>query len=135
MMIRLLVGLVAGLLLVSVNAAPPTDLTERIADIKAQNVRIKTHPRTGAVRLIGAWPQAPLMVPSVNEVTRTDFAGMAAVEHFGPMFGLISPKQETRLVSEEAKARGGSRHRYRQLHKGIPVLIGECWSTWMSTAG
>jgi len=125
MLIRLLVGLVAGLLLVDANAAPPTELTERIADLKAQNVRIKTHPRTGRVRIIGAWPQATLMVPSVNEVTRADVAGMAAVEHFGPMFGLTQPKRDVRLVSEEAKPRGGTRHRYRQLHKGIPVLTGE----------
>ena len=124
-MTRLLVGLVAGLLSLGANAAPPIDSSEQIADLKAQNVRIKTHPRTGAVRLIGAWPQAPLMVPSVNEVTRADVAGMAAVKHFGPMFGLTRPEQEMRLVSEETKRRGGSRHRYRQLHKGIPVLTGE----------
>ena len=125
MLIRLLVGLIAGMLLVSANAAPPTELTERIADLRAQNVRISTHPRTGRVRLIGAWPQASLMVPSVNEVTRADVAGMAAVRHFGPMFGLTNPQQEMRPVSQEAKPRGGSRHRYRQLHKGIPVLTGE----------
>ena len=125
MSIRLLVGLIAGVLLVSANAAPPTDLATRIADLKAQNVRVETHRHTGRVRLIGAWPQAPLMVPTVNEVTRADVAGMAAVEHFGPMFGLTNPKQEARSVSQEAKPRGGSRHRYRQLHKGIPVLTGE----------
>ena len=125
MFIRLLVGLIAGMLLVSATAAPPTELAERIADLKAQNVRIETHPRSGRVRLIGAWPQVPLMVPSVNEVTRADVAGMAAVEHFGPMFGLTDPRKEIRSVGHEAKPRGGSRHRYRQLHKGIPVLTGE----------
>ena len=125
MLIRLLVGLVAGLLMISAIAAPPSDFSEQIADFKAQNVRIETHPRSGAVRLIGAWPQAPLMVPSVNEVTRADVAGMAAVEHFGPMFGLTQPKRDVRLVSDETKPRGGTRHRYRQLHKGIPVLTGE----------
>ncbi len=52
-------------------------------------------------------------------------AGMEAVKHFGPMFGLTRPEQEMRLVSEKTKHRGGSRHRYRQLHKGIPVLTGE----------
>ena len=124
-MIRLLVGLVAGLLLLSANAAPPIDSSEQIAELKAQNVRIKTHPRSGAVRLIGAWPQAPLMVPSVNEVTRADIAAMAAVKHFGPMFGLTRPEQEMLPVSEQTKPRGGSRHRYRQLQKGIPVLTGE----------
>ena len=124
-MMRLLVRLLAGLLLLGGNAAAQTDFSEQIADLEAQNVRIKTDPRTGAVRLIGAWPQAPLMVPSVNEATRADFAGMAAVNHFGPMFGLASPEQELRSVSEETKPRGGSRHRYRQLHKGIPVLTGE----------
>ena len=124
-MTRLIVGLVAGLLSLGAYAAPPTESSEQIADLKAQNVRIKTHPRTGAVRLIGAWPQAPLMVPSVNEVTRADVAGMEAVKHFGPMFGLTRPEQEIRLVGEKTKRRGGSRHRYRQLHKGIPVLTGE----------
>ena len=125
MTIRLLVVLVAGLLFFDANAAPPIDFSEQIADLKAQNVRIKTHPRTGVVRLIGAWPQAPLAVPSVNEVTRADIAGMEAVKHFGPMFGLTIPEQEMRSVSEETKPRGGTRHRYRQLHKGIPVLTGE----------
>ena len=124
-MMRLLSGLLASIFLLSANAAPPTDLREQIADLKAQNVRIKTHPQSGAVRLIGAWPQAPLMVPSVNEVTRADFAGMATVKHFGPMFGLTRPEQELRPVSEQSKSGGGSRHRYRQLHKGIPVLSGE----------
>ena len=124
-MTRLLLGLVAGLLLLNANAAPPNEFSKQIADLKAQNVRIESHPRTGAVRLIGARPQAPLMVPSVNEVTRADFAGMAAVKHFGPMFGLTRPEQEMRLDSEKTKPRGGSRHRYRQLHKGIPVLTGE----------
>ena len=42
MMIRLLVGLVTGLLLVSANAAPPTDLSERIADLEAQNAAIRS---------------------------------------------------------------------------------------------
>ncbi|MCK5326600.1 MAG: M4 family metallopeptidase, partial [Woeseiaceae bacterium] len=107
------------------NAATPTDSSEQIADLKAGNVRIKTDPRTGAVRLIGAWPQAPLMVPSVNEATRADFAAMEAVKHFGPLFGLTRPEQEMRPVGEDTKPRGGSRHRYRQLHKGIPVLTGE----------
>ena len=125
MMIRLLLGLVASLLLFDANAALPIDATEKIADLKAQNVRIKTHPRTGAVRFIGARPQAPLTVPSVYGITRTDIAGMAAVKHFGPMFGLVRPEQEMRPVSEKIKRRGGSRHRYRQLHKGIPVLTGE----------
>ena len=124
-MTRLIVGLVAGLLSLGANAAPPIDASEQIADLKARNVRITTHPRTGAVRLIGAWPQAPLTVPTVNEVTRADIAGMEAVIHFGPMFGLTRPEQEMRLVREETKRRGGSRHRYRQLHKGIPVLTGE----------
>jgi Zn-dependent metalloprotease len=125
MMIRLLVGLLAGLLLLEANAAAPIDASEQIAELKAQNARIKTHPRTGAVRLIGAWPQAHLMVPTVSEVTRADIAGMAAVKHFGPMFGITRPEQEMRPISEETKPRGGSRHRYRQLHKGIPVLTGE----------
>ena len=125
MMIRRLVGLVAGLLVVTANAAPPNDPNEQIANLEAQNVRIKTHPRTGRVHVIGAWPQAPLIVPTVNEVTRADVAGMAAVKHFGRMFGLTSPQHEMQLVSEDAKPRGGSRHRYRQLHKGIPVLTGE----------
>ncbi len=125
MMIRLLVGLAAGLLLLNAHAASPTDLNERVANLKTQNVRVKTNPRTGAVRFIGAWPQAPVMVPSVNEVTRMDVAGNAAVRHFGPMFGLTRPERDVRLVREEAKPRGGSRHRYRQLHKGIPVLTGE----------
>ncbi len=124
-MTRLLVGLLAGLLLLGANAAAQIDFSEQIADLEARNVRIKTHPRTGAVRLIGAWPQAPLVVPSVNEATPPDIAGMAAVKHFGPMFGLTRPEQEMRPVSEETKPRGGSRHRYRQLHKGIPVLTGE----------
>ena len=64
-----LVGLLAGLLLLGANAASQIDFSEQIADLEARNVRIKTHPRTGAVRLIGAGPQAPLMVPSVNEAT------------------------------------------------------------------
>jgi Zn-dependent metalloprotease len=124
-MTRLLVGLVSGLLFLGANAATPIDLNEQIADLKARNVRIKTDPNTGAVRLIGAWPQAPLMVPSVNEATRPDFAAMEAVKHFGPMFGLARPEQEMRLVGERTKPRGGSSHRYRQHHKGIPVLTGE----------
>ncbi|MDH3616293.1 MAG: hypothetical protein OEQ90_07455, partial [Gammaproteobacteria bacterium] len=124
-MTRLLVGLVASLLSLGANAAPPIDSSEQVADLKARNVRIATDPRTGTVRLIGAWPQAPLMVPSVNEVTRADIAAMAAVNHFGPMFGLTRPQQEVLLLSEKTRPRGGSRHRYRQLHKGIPVLTGE----------
>jgi len=124
-MIRLLVGLLACLLLLDANAAVPSDVRERIAKLKEQDVRIKIHPRSGAVRLIGGRPQAPLMVPTVNEVTRADFAGMAAVEHFGPMFGLARPEQEMRPISEVTKPRGGSRHRYRQYHKGIPVLAAE----------
>ena len=124
-MIRLLISVLMGLLLLGTTAFAQVDVAERIADLEAQNVRIKTHPRSGAVRLIGAWPQSPLMVPSVNEVSRADFAGMSAVKHFGPMFGLTRPEQEMRLVSEVSKPRGGSLHRYRQMHKGIPVLTGE----------
>ena len=125
MIARLLVGLVAGLVLLGANAANSTDISKQIADLKARNAHIRTDPDTGVVRLIGAWPQAPLIVPSVNEVTRADVAAMAAVKHFGPMFGLTLPGQELRPVREETRARGGSVHRYRQLHKGIPVLTGE----------
>jgi len=125
MMIRLLLGLVASLLLLDANAALPQGARDRIADLKAQDIHIKTHPRTGAARIIGARPQAPLTVPSVYGITRRDVAGMEAVKHFGPMFGLTRPEQQLRSLSEKIKLRGGSRHRYRQLHKGIPVLTGE----------
>ncbi len=124
-MTRLLAGMVAGLLSLGAYAATPTDLSEQIAELKARDVRIETDRRTGAVRLIGARPQAPLSVPSVTEVSRADVAAMATLKQFGPMFGVKRPERELRLVREESKRRGGSRHRYRQLHKGIPVLGGE----------
>jgi len=92
-MTRLLVALAAGLLLLEANAAPTIDFNEQIADLEARNVHIKTDRHSGAVRLIGAQPQSPIAVPSVNEVTRADFAGMAAVNMFGPMFGLTRPQQ------------------------------------------
>ena len=124
-MIRLLAGLLAGLLFFVAGAAAESDFSEQINDLEAQNVRVVIHPRTGAVRLIGAWPQSPVAVPSVNNVTPSDVAGMEAAKHFGPMFGLGNPEQELRSVSEETNFRGGTRHRYRQLHKGLPVLTGE----------
>ena len=57
MMIRLLVGLLAGLLLVGANAAPPTDLDERIANLKAQKleaavIRLETG-ETAVARIYG----------------------------------------------------------------------------------
>ena len=124
-MTRLLVGLVAGLLFLCANADTPTDIKEQIADLKARDVRIDTDPHTGAVRLIGASRQAPLVVPSVNEVTRPDFAARAAVKYFGPSFGLTRPEQEMVPVSQATSPHGGSLHRYRQHHQGLPVLAGE----------
>jgi Zn-dependent metalloprotease len=65
------------------------------------------------------------MVPSVNQVTRADDAAMATVRHFGPMFGLTNPDQEMVSAGETTRPGRGSVHRYRQTHKGIPVLTGE----------
>ena len=62
MTIRLLAVLVSGFLAIGANAAPPDDINERIAGLKEQNVRIKTHPRTGAVRLGGL--DADRLLPS-----------------------------------------------------------------------
>ena len=125
MMMRLLVGLLASLLFGFANADTPTEIGRQIDDLEARDVRIKVDPDTGVVRFIGARSQAPLMVPSVNEVTRADFAAMATIKHFGPLFGLAHPDQETAPASATTKLNGGSIHRFRQLHQGIPVLTGE----------
>ena len=52
--IQLLVGLLAGLLLLDANAVLSVDVSEQIANLKVQNVRIKIHLHIGAVRFIGA---------------------------------------------------------------------------------
>ena len=124
-MTRLLVGIVASLLVLSANAATQNDRSEQVADLEARNVRVNADPVSGKVRSIGAQPQAPLAVPTVNEVMRADYAAMEAVKHYGPMFGIERPEYEMVLVSEETKRRGGTRHRYRQHHQGLPVLTGE----------
>ena len=124
-MVRLIAGLVAGLFLLGANAATQSDTREQIASLKAQHVRVETDPRTGTARLIGAWPQAPLLVPSVNEVSRADFAAMEAAKHFGPLFGVAQPDRDLHHFGESRKRDGGSLHRYRQMHQGVPVLTGE----------
>jgi Zn-dependent metalloprotease len=124
-MTRLLVGLVAGLVVLCASAETPTNIGELVDDLERQNVRVETDQRSGAVRHLGASRLAPLMVPSVNEVTRAEVASMAAVKHFGPLFGLSRPGLQMQAVDEKITPLGGSIHRFRQFHQGVPVLAGE----------
>jgi Zn-dependent metalloprotease/phosphatidylethanolamine-binding protein (PEBP) family uncharacterized protein len=124
-MMRLFLGLAAGLLCLGANADASTDNSAQIAELKARNVRIESDRHTGAVRLVGAWHEAPLMVPAVNEVSRTDFAADEAVKHFGPLFGLERPEHDMVRLSEKTNRRGGSLHRYRQYYNGLPILAAE----------
>ncbi len=124
-MTRLLVGLVAGLAVLCASADTPTQISELIDDLQTQNVRVETDRQSGVVRHIGASRGSPLMVPSVNAVTRPEVASMEAVKHFGPLFGLSRPELEMQPVSEKIKLLGGSIHHFRQFHQGVPVLAGE----------
>lgn len=124
MSIRLLTGLAAVSLLFDADAAPQTEPTARDADLRTQDARINTNRRTGRVRVIRALPQAPLAVPSVNDVSRADFVAMLAVEHYGLMFGMTNPRQELLSLREKAKRRGSARHCCRQ-----PALSGVAAAT------
>ena len=77
------------------------------------------------MRFIGARPQTPIFFPGASEETPPGLAGRAAIERYAPLFGLTRPDEEVRLIRDVIKPRRGSRHRYRQIFQGVPVLAGE----------
>ncbi len=118
-------ALIFGILLFSSAAAGWLYAAETPEELDAHNVRVKVHPRTGNLRLLGARRDAPITIPGAAPAVLPEDAGRAAVRSFGPLFGLTQPDQQTKLIKDTIKSRGGSRHRYRQVHEGVPVLAGE----------
>ncbi len=117
-------ALAAGLLLLGSAAAAPVYAAQTPAELSAQNARVKVHPHTGKLRFIGARRDAPIAV-SGAAAALPETVGWAAVRQFGPLFGLTRPDRQASALKHTTKRHGGSRHRYRQIHEGIPVLAGE----------
>jgi Zn-dependent metalloprotease len=102
---------------------PVRGANEALTDLRTHDARISHHRVTNKVRFIGA--KTPIAFPGVTTTSPRAAAGMAAVKRYGALFGLTEYAQEIRTIRDVVKPGRGSRHRYRQVFRGVPVLAGE----------
>ena len=112
-------------LVLGVTAIPASFGAEEQTELTENNARIKRHKRGGKARIISTRPQARIIIPGTTRVTPPGQAGRTAIQRYGSQFGVKTPDEETELIRDVIVAERGSRHRYRQIFRGIPVLAGE----------
>ncbi len=97
----------------------------KIAALKSSGARVAVHQTTGMVSFIGADPRAPIASPSAGKGLIAEDAAMAAVQVYGPLFGLKDPARELRIMKKATREKGRSMTRYQQLYQGVPIIAGE----------
>ncbi|MEK8089375.1 M4 family metallopeptidase [Thermithiobacillus plumbiphilus] len=99
------------------------------AKLQTHQARVAKIAGSGQVSFIGANPGAPL--PLARRVTTAgvdraaDSASMAALQEYGPLFGLGNPREELQLIRSSEHPLGGEVARYQQVAGGVPVIGGE----------
>jgi hypothetical protein len=86
------------------------------------------HRLTGRTRGIFSKPNAPIRVPGAAPGIPRAEAARQAIRRYGPLFGLpeLTPEANVELIDSVVKPRRrGSRHRFRQFFREVPVLAGD----------
>ncbi len=84
------------------------------------------HTADGRLSFIGS-ASNPLELPPGKTASLLPGRGNAGafVTVYGPAFGLRDPQREVALDREQTWADGRATHRYRQVHRGVPVFGGD----------
>ena len=95
---------------------PPTD----------PPIRADYHEQTGKLTFLGASPQSPVVIQGALAAgLAPEGRARAAVEVYGPSFGLRNPSGELQQLGIPTSERGRTSVRYQQVHHGVPVVGGE----------
>jgi len=95
---------------------PPTD----------PPIRADYHEQTGKLTFLGASPQSPVVIQGALAAgLAPEGRARAAVEVYGPSFGLRNPSGELQQLGIPTSDRGRTSVRYQQVHHGVPVVGGE----------
>ncbi len=88
--------------------------------------RVDYHNETGMLAFIGADPQKPIQIAGAMRpgLLPADKA-MAALNEFGPAFGINNPSSELTLMKQNMSDGGLSSTRYQQVYNGVPIVAGE----------
>jgi len=124
----LLVGLtviLAGQLPARGDQGPDDDRSELANQLKKAGVKIGLKRDSDRVSLIGAQPQAPLMVPGLTPGAPPAVNAKVLIEKFGGLFGLSQAGKELLPKREGRNGSGGTMVRYQQHYRGVPVMGGE----------
>ena len=89
-------------------------------------IRLDYHEQTGKLTFLGASPQSPVVIQGALAAgLAPEGRARAAVEVYGPAFGLRDPFAELELLGLRSAERGRTSARYHQVFRGVPVLGGE----------
>jgi hypothetical protein len=105
-----------------------------LSELRGTGARIARHGATGQLRFVGGSAQRPIAGRAL--LGRPATATAAAdrfLSRYGSLFGLAGEGTGRRILRSGAAAGGNTFVRYRQLHRGVPVLGGEI--TVQVTAG
>ncbi len=98
-------------------------------DLAKQGARITYHAQTGKVRFIGTPAGAPVGFEArARGGTDSAIQPERHVHDYGVLFGLRDPATELELLTRSPRTGSGTHLRYRQLHRGIPVIGGELFA-------
>lgn len=85
------------------------------------------NPENGRLAFIGN--DGPIHIPAVSGLEADDMSpesmSLAALDVYGPEYGLTRPSEELRLLKSNTEENGRSSFRYQQLYRGIPIFAGE----------
>jgi len=129
-----LLGLAGGLSLPA-QAGPPGQgpsggsnaaLIEHLKQETGGAIRISYHAETGKVRFIGTSPDRPIAQPAILSAGASPETGARGfLATYGQLFGLQNQARELAAIRVRSVDRGRSFVRFRQMHRGVPVLGGE----------
>jgi bacillolysin len=124
----LLVGLtviLAGQLPALGSQGPDDDRSQLVNQLREAGVKIGLKRNSDRVNLLGAHPQAPLMVPGLTPGASPAVNAKVLIEKYGGLFGLNQAGNELALGREGRNGIGGGMVRYQQHYRGVPVMGGE----------
>ncbi len=109
-----------------VGRADEAQLAQKLEADGAADAARALHADTGKVRFVGATPDHPIRrKPGVTPGDPPERAARAFLADYGPLFGVADQARDLRLMGTTAGQRGQASTRFRQTHRGVPVLAGE----------
>jgi len=113
------------LLVLVLAAAPCFAPAADPASLEQKGARITNHRYTGMVNFIGVNPAAPIAPRSGVRSALPQEGALSYAQEYGPLFGLVDPANELRILKTRDNPDGRTTVRFQQVHKGVPVVAGE----------